>query len=203
MKKIYSILILFLLLLKSTTGFCTTHTIINAGFTFSPDSISASLGDTVIFTINPIHSAVEVDQAIWNVNGSTPNGGFQVPFGGGMVVLTQVKTYFYVCGLHFSMGMKGRIFVTDPSGVNPVSNPVDSWEIVPNPATASAVVKTNLPAGKENSMRIYDTNGKVLFVKENISPFETLDLSGFPAGIYSVEIKGEHILMDKKLTVLK
>jgi plastocyanin len=203
MKKNYLILLLFPLLLNSTTGFCTSHTIVNAGFTFSPDSISANVGDTIIFSLSTFHTVVEVNQATWSVNGNTPNGGFQLPAGGGMVVLTQAKTYYYVCGIHFAMGMKGRIFVTNPAEVNSVSYLNNPFEIVPNPAIASTVIKANLHAGEKSSMQVYDIIGNALYVKENISPFETIDLSSFASGIYFVQIKGSAILQVKKLTVLK
>jgi hypothetical protein len=59
-----------------------------------------------------------VSQATWNANGTTPlPGGFSVPFGGGMVLPSQlgIGTHYYVCQAHVSFGMKGKIIVTGSS----------------------------------------------------------------------------------------
>src|SRR3990172_631399 len=97
----------------------TTHTVTAVGFTFSPSSLTITAGDTVIFSISGIHNAVEVSQATWDANGTTPlGGGFSLPLGGGSVVLTVVGTHWYVCQPHASSGMKGIITV-NPTGPPP------------------------------------------------------------------------------------
>ena len=128
-------LILFAFTLNISSGLCTVVTIHNVGFTFSSDAVTIILGDTVVFSINNIHFAKEVSQATWNIDDSVSNGGFQTPFGGGTVILDSVKTYYYVCGKHFDMGMKGTITVTDPTGIKPVSNSIPTLEVFPNPAS--------------------------------------------------------------------
>ncbi|HMD13089.1 MAG TPA: hypothetical protein VKI62_00545, partial [Bacteroidota bacterium] len=79
---------LFCLLPTLTSlSFSATHTVTNSNvFTFTPDTITINLGDTVIFSLGSIHSAREVTQATWNANGNTSNGGFNTPFGGGTVI---------------------------------------------------------------------------------------------------------------------
>src|SRR5271157_2217277 len=115
-------IILSLFTLATTRiGFSTTHTITNSGFTFSPSSITINLGDTVEFVLASIHAAREVDQATWNANGTTSNGGFDLQFGGGTVVLTQTGTHYYVCPPHASLGMKGTIMVNASVDVKTIS----------------------------------------------------------------------------------
>ena len=87
------------------------HTVTNSGFTFTPSLLTVNAGDTVRFQLDSIHNAVEVSQATWDANGNTSNGGFAVDFGGGDVVFNTPGTYYYVCTVHASMGMKGRIVV--------------------------------------------------------------------------------------------
>jgi len=152
---------LFLLLLcGSLQGFSTTHIVNNSGFTFSPSSISINLGDTVSFEIASIHFVVEVDQSTWNSNGNTSNGGFQTPDGGGIVVPTQVGTYYYVCGFHYSLGMKGIITVVAPTGVNdPRGTLPQTYELTqnyPNPFNPSTIISYQLPA--ESVVRISVVN---------------------------------------------
>ena len=204
MKNNYLILLLFLFLLKATTGFSTKHTIISTiqgvNFVFSPDTVTASLGDTIVFSLNIVHFPKEVSQATWNVNDSTSNGGFVLPNGGGTYVINQIKTYYYVCGVHFAMGMKGRIFVLG-TGVNPVSATSSGLDVFPNPFSTGVTFKTNLPAGKENQLRIFDRAGRCIFEKDNISQVQYLDLSSLPSGVYFVAIKSEDIILEKKLMV--
>ncbi len=89
-----------------------THTVTNAGFTFSPADITINAGDSVQWQLASIHDVVEVTQQTWNANGNTPKaGGFSTSFGGGTVKFDTPGTYFYVCELHASIGMKGRVIV--------------------------------------------------------------------------------------------
>jgi plastocyanin len=207
MKNKYLILFLTLSLLKATTGFCTSHLIQSGGtfphFTFIPDSVSADVGDTIDFQIASFHFPKEVDSANWAINDSTSNGGFVLPLGGGIYVINQVKTYYYVCGVHFAEGMKGRIFVTNPNGINALINTPANLEIFPNPVSTNATIKTSLPSGKENQIRIFDLTGKCLYQKDNVSSIQYLDLSGFSSGIYFVAIKSDDVYLERKLIVSK
>lgn len=106
------ILLALALLLQGAYSFAAVTSISNSGFTFTPASVTITAGDTVVFAIGGTHNAIEVDQSTYNANGNTPlGGGFTVPFGGGMLTGLSVGTHYYVCGNHFSMGMKGIIIV--------------------------------------------------------------------------------------------
>ena len=89
-----------------------THTVTNAGFTFSPADITINAGDSVQWQLASIHTVLEVTQQTWNANGNTAKaGGFSTPLGGGTVKFDTPGTYFYVCEPHASIGMKGKITV--------------------------------------------------------------------------------------------
>ena len=45
--------------------------IVNVGNTFSPDTLTVTVGTPVSFNIGSSHNAVEVDQATWLANGQT------------------------------------------------------------------------------------------------------------------------------------
>ncbi len=111
------ILSLFLIFV-SFSGFCTVWTVNNSGTTYTPATITINLGDTVNFSIDGSHNALEVSQSTWNANGNTAlSGGFQTSYGGGIVLPAQlsVGTHYYVCVPHASMGMKGTIIVQNCS----------------------------------------------------------------------------------------
>lgn len=115
MKKIYS---LFLLTILVVSSYAATVIVTNSGNTFTPAAITITQGDDVQFNIAFSHDVVEVSQATYNTNGTTSNGGFTLPFGGGNLSGLTPGTYYYVCTPHAAVGMKGTITVNaaPPSG---------------------------------------------------------------------------------------
>ena len=135
-----------LLLLISITGFCTTWTITAATnpLVFNPDTITITLGDSVNFVIASVHNAIEVNQSTWDANGNTSDGGFSVPFGGGLVLPAQltVGTHWYVCSPHAASGMKGVIIVQNNTDI--VENQLQAnFSVYPNPSSDLITIKVN------------------------------------------------------------
>jgi hypothetical protein len=106
-------------------------------------------------------------------------------------------------GYHYFMGMKGRIFVSNPAGINTIADANHHFEISPNPSYDKVTIKTNLPAGTENRVRILNAEGQKMVEKENISAVETFDLSKLSAGIYFVAIENKDMELVKRLLILK
>lgn len=79
---------------------------------FLPDDITVNLFDTVFFSNLGMHDAVEVDEATWNANGTTSNGGFEY-YEDAYHIFTEAGTYYYVCTPHVANGMKGKITVEE------------------------------------------------------------------------------------------
>jgi plastocyanin len=154
----------------------TTHTVVASGFTFSPDSIFIAPGDSVQFSLgSTIHNAAQVDKPVWDANGTTSNGGFMVPFGGGTIGLADTGIYYYVCQNHAPMGMKGIIRVGVLAAPNSITvesmadqdgslattgdrmlknwrlklykDSVGSGIVVDSAGSESSITATNLPAG--------------------------------------------------------
>ena len=122
-------LIISLSFLTFTTGF--TQTITNSGLTFSPDTLQVTIGDNISFNISASHNAVEVSETTFNNNGSTSNNGFNIPYGGGSWTADSIKTYYYVCQPHVSMGMKGVIIVSPPACNKSLTQQSEGFD--PNP----------------------------------------------------------------------
>lgn len=143
MKFKLSVLILFLIL--SHTAKSTVWTITNSGLTFSPNLVTITFGDTVLFNIAGSHDAREVSMATWTANGNTALvGGFQTPFGGGFVLPSQlaVGTHYFVCTPHASSNMKGRIVVNPcniPGTPGPISGSATVCESVAGNYSVAAV----------------------------------------------------------------
>ncbi|MFZ4399768.1 MAG: T9SS type A sorting domain-containing protein [Bacteroidales bacterium] len=112
------IILSFLLLLMSVSGFSTVWTVNNVGTSFSPATITINTGDSVNFSIDASHNALEVSLTTWNADDNTPlTGGFETNYGGGLVLPSNLTTgtHYYVCSPHASMGMKGIIIVQNCS----------------------------------------------------------------------------------------
>lgn len=138
--------VFLLLFLSIQTGYATKHTITNDGFTFSPASLTAQSGDTLVFSIGNDHNVVEVSKTTWDANGTTSNGGFQLPFGGGMLVLTQPGVYYYVCEPHASQGMKARLTIQSASQADEVfvATLSGSQEVLPTVSTGQGEIRAEL-----------------------------------------------------------
>jgi plastocyanin len=179
--------ILLLLLVVSTgmTGYSTVWIITNSGDTFSPSSITITFGDTVNFVLASEHDAREVSLETWNANGITPlPGGFQTPFGGGLVLPEQlgVGTHYYVCTPHAVIGMKGTIIVESTTGIS--DNPLQTnISVFPNPANDLITIATegNM-AG--STFIITDLTGKLHMTGELHNNTTTVDISQLTNGVY-------------------
>jgi len=201
MKKLYVIIVILFFTLVNAPTFATTWTVVNSGFTFSPNVLTITLGDTVVFTLAGSHNAVEVSQATWMANGNTSNGGFNIPFGGGTLIPNQVKTYYYVCQPHASSGMKGQIIVNNSTGIpDPVAED-GILRLTPNPVSSSVTIKTGLAIGTSNQLKIYDLMGKSLLARQNVNTGDVLDVSSYRRGVYFIELVSDGRRRVSKLVV--
>jgi len=200
MKRLYFLAALFFC---ATASQATVWIVTNSGFTFSPSVVTINLGDTVMFNLPSQHNVVEVSQATWNANQNTSNGGFSLPFGGGMVIPSAAQVYYYVCQPHASLGMKGQIIVNNPNGIQDVSSATIGLKLNPNPARTSVQVFTGIPLSQNGTLAVYDITGKLLIRKERFVSNQYLDISPLKNGIYFVEITSEDFTRTTKLVVAR
>ena len=144
--------VIFLLLFMTlffVPSYSQTHIITNSGLTFTPANITINVGDTVKFVLDSIHKPREVDQATWNANGNTSNGGFDMPFGGGTVVITSAGVHYYVCVPHASSGMKGTITANTVTSLESETSSIPTnyylKQNYPNPFNPGTIIKYGLP----------------------------------------------------------
>ncbi len=194
MKKI-STLCLFLCI--SLAGFSTTWSVVSSGFTFSPDSITVQLGDSVHFALGGSHNAVEVSLATYNANGTTSNGGFNVAFGGGGVSpsLLTMGVHYYVCTNHASMGMKGRIYVINTVGIPSVDYMKSTFSLFPNPSAGRLTVNFSVTGKSNVTIRVISVLGQksTMMLSETMNQgtyVHSFDMheSMFAKGVYILEM---------------
>lgn len=184
--------LLFLLLLSGMSGICTTWIVTNSGFTFTPATITITIGDDVNFTLDDIHNAIEVNESTWNANGSSPlTGGFQTPLGGGLVQPSQlgIGTHYYVCAPHASSGMKGIIIVQNATGIQE-NQLLSDFSVYPNPAHNSLTIKASNHF-IDSEFSITDPTGRRVFVGKLEDETMPVDITNLKQGIYLVQIEGK------------
>lgn len=192
MKKIY--LVLSIILVSFSMVYAKKITITNINNAYSPDSISVAMGDTILFDIHTSHNALEVSKATYDSNGNTGNGGFNVPYGGGEIVLNNPGTYYYVCVPHAALGMKGIIVVSDAqTSVAKIDKP-SGFSIYPNPAQSFVNIKLNVVNFSAASIKVYNLLGNLVKEYNNVelnSGFNNIKLefgNDLPEGKYVLQL---------------
>jgi plastocyanin len=196
--------------LYSGFALCASVTITNSGFTFSPDNVTINVGDTVNFQLADIHNAIEVSEATWNANGNAPLPGFSTPLGGGQVTGLTAGVHFYVCSPHASGGMKGKITVTSPSGINTYETSSEKINIYPNPTNGKFTLQykgsdthTGNLSGNDQQMNleIFNILGEKIYGLPGFisQTSNEIDLSSVPDGIYFIRINDRKNIYTEKL----
>lgn len=199
MKK--QLLTLLSIIFVGAQAFATQHVITNSGNNFVPNNITIALGDTVIFGISGLHNARQVSLATYTANDTVAlPGGFETPYGGGMVIPTSLGTMYYVCVPHASMGMKGIINV---SGVGIENNKSITMTIMQS--VADQYLKLLVTGGFEGQMNIEMLNlsGQVVkTIKLQLQGEETshiIQVSDMPKGVYMIRWSYGNINRAKKI----
>jgi plastocyanin len=171
-------------------GYSKIQIIGNAGTTFSPSTVTITLGDTVQFTIDGSHNAVEISKATWDSNGTTSlAGGFSVSNGGGTVLPAKltVGTHYYICTPHASLGMKGTIIVKSPNGISE-NQSLSPISIFPSPAIDFITVKGSNTLGVAYS--IFSLDGKQVLSGKLQHQETGITLNGLAVGTYYFMAEG-------------
>jgi len=200
MKKIITMFACLIFISQSLLA--TKYTIVTSGFTYSPATVNAVVGDTISLAASTTHPAVQVDQTNWNANTPTPMaGGWGTKSATFTFTITSPGTIYYGCANHMaSMGMKGQINVAS-AGIKQVaaSNTIKAT-LYPNPVTNgefTVKLDNNAANGK---VTLYNIEGKLLetyTLTAGIAEIKTKLPSG--AYFYSVTVNQKEILRDKFL----
>ncbi len=187
---------IFLLGLITSYGYAQESYTINAsGFQFDPADLVINAGDTIHFNSGSSHPVLQVSQATWDANGTTPlEGGFSFPGGIGAIVLEEQGTYYYVCTNHVSLGMKGTIEVNALSDINSETTGSHLYTVYPNPVTGDYFhIAFDEKVPSELTLKLYDVVGKEVYSQTLLpesSKVLNIPVSGMQQGIYLLELKG-------------
>lgn len=186
-----NLIILKLLFLVVTPWFSAFSQISNTGTSFSPNSLTITLGEEVVFTLNSTHNVVEVSQSTWEANDNTPlSGGFELDFGGGTIPASQlgIGTHYFVCSPHASLGMKGQIIVENATSVEENSL-LKGFTVFPNPS--NGIISIRIENEDVGSLyQINDLIGREVMKGKLTSELTEVDISGLNQGTYLVQTVG-------------
>lgn len=169
-----------------------------SGTSFTPNTGTIQLGDTVIFQwMDGFHTttstAVPAGAATWDqaLNSSTPTY---------MYIPTVAGTYSYKCIPHESMGMTGTFTVTNPTTGIEEATSQDGVQVYPNPASTQLNIKFS--ATKNLSYNITTLDGRTLQQTENAKTNQLLiDVTAYAKGMYLINISSEGKRITKKFTI--
>lgn len=200
-------LLFFLLFTMGIASFGKTWIITNSGFTFTPSTLTITVGDSVNFSITSIHIVQEVSQSTWNANNITPlSGGFSTPFGGGLVLPAKltVGTHYYVCTEHVAAtGMKGTIVVQNRTDIN--SNKTDNNILIyPNPTNSIIHFNLNISEPQQALLNIFNMAGQKFMEYQVQNGENSIDLRSLSDGVYYLIItSNKKKIYSSKVTLIK
>jgi plastocyanin len=132
-------------------------------FAFSPDSISISTGDEVVWTNNGSYIHTSTSGTNGNPDG-TWNSGDVSPGGNYSRVFPTSGRFPYFCMHHYAIGMTGVVVVgtngVDDSRIRP-DNEADI-RALPNPFRSAVTLESNAADGAGPFVRIYDVLGHLV-----------------------------------------
>ena len=201
---------LFLFLLFSISQiYGTTWTVTASGMSFSPQSVSVVVGDTVKW--------VWVDGSHTTTSGIIPGGAltWSHPLDAAntsfSLAITHSGTYNYFCIPHQSFGMTGTINAS-PNGIKPVGTAVPAEyglsQNFPNPFNPTTNIRFDLPENTHVKLVIYDVQGRVaseLIDRQlNAGSYNyDWDASAFPSGVYFYLLSTDNFSAVKKMVLVK
>ncbi len=182
----------FLLLLSTLTYAQTTHTIQVLAMTYSPDSITVNVGDTVrwqwvegihtVWTQNFPQGAPVVFENI-DQNNPTITYVAQVP-----------GLHRYLCYVH--AGMDGVFNVLGTTGVNDRFNTAPVVNSYPSPFTNTLHVQTQ----GIDRLTLYNAVGQLVYTSTIDRATMQLNLPQLPAGVYFLNgVREEEVVVTQKV----
>ena len=168
---------------------------------FSPESATIQLGETVTFEVTGAHTATQVSEDTWNASGSTMlPGGFHFTAGTHEYTPTEAGTIYFVCQPHAGMGMKGMLIVETDTQVEETGGN-EAFNIYPNPVQNELNVSADVNGAQ---LQLIDMQGRVVLSRQ-VSSNDKLDLSQLKEGNYTAILRGNdgNTIATKRLTIAR
>jgi plastocyanin len=196
----------FLFLLTSTVLFSqTTHDVTVQNFSFSPQSLTITVGDIVRWTnISGTHNVKADDNSFTSGAAAPAPWEFTHTF-------TAVGNNPYYCEPHQGMGMTGTIIVQNPVGVSDdelIAEKFDLKQNFPNPFNPSTRINYAIPIASFVNLKVYDIIGNEIAVLVNEEKQAGVynvkfNAAGLSSGMYLYRLQTESFVETKKMILMK
>ena len=168
-----------------------TFTVSISGLSYFPSVQTIKIGDKVTFPASDFHPLTEVTKDSWDANQGIPKvGGFANNTKTGFTkTFTVSGDYYYVCAAHVSGGMKGKIIVQSPLGIEGTESFSGDFKVYPNPTESNVSIDLNT-ISYVNSVVVLNSQGIEVMnsqVNLNLSIYN-LDLHNLEAGLYQIVV---------------
>lgn len=176
--------LLAICLMLTARSFATMHMVNVANFQFTPASLTAQVGDTVMWMwVNGDHTTTSATipsgAASWNSPISSTTTSF-------MYKLTAAGTYNYVCTPH-SPNMAGTITVSSTTGIPGISAD-NNVKLYPNPVTNTMYLDLNKIKGTVNVLVVDAAGHTVQTATTNGGKLFTMDAAKLATGMYILQV---------------
>jgi plastocyanin len=196
----------FLFLLTSTVLFSqTTHDVTVQNFSFSPQSLTVTVGDIVRWTnISGTHN-VKADD-----NSFTSGAAAPAPWEYTHTFTTAGSNPYY-CEPHQGMGMTGTIIVTDPVGVSDEELIAEMFELkqnYPNPFNPSTNIEFQISDRSFVSLKVFNILGDEVVTLVNEEKQAGVynvkfNAAGLSSGMYLYRLQTGSFVETKKMILMK
>ena len=201
MKKNFTTLLIIFALFFSFGAYATTHTVTVQDFSFSPSTISVSVGDVITWNwVSGSHTTTSTSVPAGAATWGNPMNSGATTFS---YTVTMAGTYNYECTIHPSL-MTGS-FTATVVGISPV---VNSSSFLLNSTLVSNNLQITYKLEKNSSVDVFllDMSGKQLekFSSSNHEPgtyTESYSLSSLAKGEYVLELRAKDMIASRKIVI--
>ena len=206
MKAILSFLFAFFLILTINAS---NISISISGFTYSPSTVLATIGDEITIEASSTHPLVQVDEATWTANGNTPQAdGWNVKTSSYTFSPSAPGIIYFVCQAHSSVGMKGKIVVQAATVLKDESTDILNISLFPNPVQTFGLLRLNVPEESRISATVLNILGVPVKVVVPTTPLQgeneySFDVADLPTGTYVMVVTDDRKKHYQKFLVVK
>jgi len=182
----------------------TTHNVTVQNFSFSPQTLTITVGDIVKWTnVSGTHNVRANDDSFFSGPAAPAIWEFSHTF-------NSAGNFPYYCEPHLSMGMTGTIIVQNPVSVED-EFVVDQFKLeqnYPNPFNPSTRISYSVPATTVVNLKVFDIIGNevaTLVNKEQPAGYYQVDFdaSNLSGGVYFYQLATNEFVNTKKMILIK
>ncbi len=206
MKKIYTLLFVCISLMSARA---TSYTVSIVGTSFSPNTLTVSIGDVVTIQSTGSHPLAQVDLATWTANGTaTVSGGWGTKTADYTFTISTTSTIYYVCTNHVGLGMKGQIVVA-ASGLKENFTMLSNLSVFPIPASETINLNYSLSENTLVGISLISLNGQK--VASLVNEVQLIGIqqkaisvpTDLAPGVYFLQISANGERMEERLISIK